>query len=1269
MADYTRPNPLFTFACAGMSLKPVDQLEPNKYAYLQNVRVTDQGRLDSRPGAISLNSTALDQTGVHSIRRLNDSTGNAPAFARIIGAGTKLYTDASTTAIDTGYSGDPLSMVPWRPDQSVEAWMYVADRLKMSKVLTSGTVKTWGISQPTYSPAAWLVLPSTGQAGRQYTPLAGPNTYVASGTATTSAAVYQVPVRGVVNVAFYPYTGSWIFSLAINTAGGTLPTYQAPAMYGIFPGVQFQIRNGAGTVLGQCFVEQTFSALADTSVKGISFDSGGSSGLCTVVPTVMPAQAAGNSSTFANPDLAVRTDGVGVGSFVKIGTEVCVILEVINGPDGSACFRTQTTGTHAAGEAIVFIPTVIVSSPNLNLVTVGAGNFFVYVLNKAGQVTAGTGYLDQNFTSPVSIAGTFGYGYKEHDYISVSLYVDQPANLSEVTLIFDTDVNGQNDYGHNGYYYVLDANVLFDPYNQGEAQWVQVNFRISDMLRIGTDDAASIQTIYGVRLQVDCVGTVNVSWTDQPVFFGGGAVDVGTSANDYYYRFRWRNLDGSYSNWSPATRNGLHLVRSVALLSVPGPYLGDKADVARFGGVLTAWTYIGTTDASMNWELTDNFADEAVAVNPQAQLDDFQPFPDIDVPHSGTCLVVGNKVFWQTGQQFSTIWAAGSEIIINGVPYTLYTSPTSATQLEIVENGTFLNGANFLIAEPTLLAQPMPSVWGPDDQGTIFAVGSKFQPGVVFFTNGNSPDNASDKNQLELGSPSEPLIGGVLNGGRAIVCSSRRWWALYPQLNGASRYQPVELQVGKPLFCRTGICSDGQTIAFLSDDGIYLTTGAQAQSITDDDLRDLFPHGSNIVGNQVTLGDGTVLYPVGLYLSTLLQRLSISDRLLFFDHYTAPGALATLVYDMVIGGWIGYDIYAGTQARCHYAEEGAGLRSTLMGDNSGYYHQFDQNYDRLGGLTQYNIPGKVLTGAFNGGDFRADKKWGDYVLDSDTTGATVGIVVTPYFANYSIVGTATNVPPAGRSISAPIDLGQQESPNLGIKLAWAEESLVILYGWQPSYIPQPVNMGVTPTDWDDGGYIGAKWLQGCIIESDTGNVARTIQVQGDGGVVGATVTVQQSGQGVTAYSWPPFITHLMRLRATDAGDTWKNYKVQWVWEPEPELAQYWMTQGTDHDLQGFMHVKEVQIAHISTVDISFTVWADLRQINLTIPNSGGTHRKTYLILPPNKAKIYTYNLISNTGFRLFKKDCEVRVKQWGSTGPYLSFNPFGGQSRADGAAI
>jgi hypothetical protein len=69
---------------------------------------------------------------VHSLKRLNDSTPNAPSsgFSIINGAGTVLSAWNSTIGVKnvaTGQSGNPVSMVPFRPNASVEDWMYVAD--------------------------------------------------------------------------------------------------------------------------------------------------------------------------------------------------------------------------------------------------------------------------------------------------------------------------------------------------------------------------------------------------------------------------------------------------------------------------------------------------------------------------------------------------------------------------------------------------------------------------------------------------------------------------------------------------------------------------------------------------------------------------------------------------------------------------------------------------------------------------------------------------------------------------------------------------------------------------------------------------------------------------------------------------------------------------------------------------------------------------------------------------------------------------------------
>ena len=104
---------------------PANRLLPGRVTMAVNVRAYQRGGANLRnllTGAILTLAAA-----VHTIRRLNDSTPNGPSsgFTIISGASTSLY--AGDTVIATGFSGNPLSLVPFRPNTSVQPWMYVGD--------------------------------------------------------------------------------------------------------------------------------------------------------------------------------------------------------------------------------------------------------------------------------------------------------------------------------------------------------------------------------------------------------------------------------------------------------------------------------------------------------------------------------------------------------------------------------------------------------------------------------------------------------------------------------------------------------------------------------------------------------------------------------------------------------------------------------------------------------------------------------------------------------------------------------------------------------------------------------------------------------------------------------------------------------------------------------------------------------------------------------------------------------------------------------------
>lgn len=133
------------------TVNPPDALPPGKYPFAQNVRAYLREAVTSR--AVQDSSVLTLPAAVHSLRRLNDSTPAGPlaGFILVGGASTNLY--ANAVQVDSGLSGNPISLVPFRPNASVQPWMYVGDSVKMDKVRSDGTRFKMGIAEPQAAPS------------------------------------------------------------------------------------------------------------------------------------------------------------------------------------------------------------------------------------------------------------------------------------------------------------------------------------------------------------------------------------------------------------------------------------------------------------------------------------------------------------------------------------------------------------------------------------------------------------------------------------------------------------------------------------------------------------------------------------------------------------------------------------------------------------------------------------------------------------------------------------------------------------------------------------------------------------------------------------------------------------------------------------------------------------------------------------------------------------------------------------------------------------
>jgi hypothetical protein len=280
----------------------------------------------------------------------------------------------------------------------------------------------------------------------------------------------------------------------------------------------------------------------------------------------------------------------------------------------------------------------------------------------------------------------------------------------------------------------------------------------------------------------------------------------------------------------------------------------------------------------------------------------------------------------------------------------------------------------------------------------------------------------------------------------------------------------------------------------------------------------------------------------------------------------------------------------------------------------------------------------------------------------------VALVMTKYAP--VIGGVTTLIVPTG----ALLFTGHAPRVVIGDISSCAERYGPKLYYWEPSYLERPEDTFLRATDWDNGGYQGMKFVQGFILEADTEGDTRTIKIQGDQSDI-ETISINHPGQVMKPYSLnQPVQKHLLRILPTDLTAHWRLFGVKWVFEPAPEFAKEWKTQGTDHDIPGYQFLKDAYIAHNSTVDITLNITVDNNVFTYIIPNSGGLYVKSYVLFAiansglSLKGTLFTYELTSSAPFQVFRKDCEVRVHSWAG-GAYMVKLPFGDIHRVAGARI
>ncbi len=1243
---------------------PVDDpslLAQGKYPIGTNVRAYGLSPIETRPG-LTLRWTATALAPVHSMVRLSDPLlGVNPLVA---GAFTYLVIGAPPTFsnADSGYSGNPLSFVQYQPDQSPSPWIYVGDSSRMRKTDSQGFSYPIGIAPPTAEPTAALGVLATKdvdtfQATTNWTAdnTIIDNTGIATGArinTTVSGAIGDVAGGGAGWYTIYPATIADILPgtfVSFGTTGGSnkaVQTVRAPAFTTTVGSIIYDsgstglcsIQPAAAVYLDQdCIVYLNGSEYVHVQSVSYAPDGTVQSFRCSTVGTIAATQTLVGQPAFRCYCDAAPTGTItrsylrfkfltaasgGVGYISKTTGLANADLSVIGarqvGPDDTmACaFRmnnldeliemklyanvdaSDTTGTQNAYmwtvrpadiQKIITDQQTVIAAQNTQLTNTAIGS------------VVGTG------TSNTPSGGT---AYSGGMTMSQTGKLDNPidqqpfvGNLAAPDTTNDPTGTSIGGGGAGGTGSVPQATLG----TLGNAQWIQIQLKFSDAVRIGSAAGRTLQSVTAIRISVTVSAVVNTDTIDFDAWWIGGTYgpDVGDIGSPYVYRVRGMDSrTGALSNPGPSMRLGGGVYPRRQSVTVSFPDLATVADaswaqcnqvlIERYGGSLTDWRWMGAVvnDPATPGTLTfsDIYPDEWAASRPILPTNLDQPFVTVGKPLTGTCNVAGTTVTRASGDTFPLTLATGNVIQIgvgtSAVNYVTHARPSTTSKLELELSGGTQSAVTWTIYAPRLIGQPLPALWGPLDN-FMLACGDNTNPGRLYWSNGNNPDAHDQASYIDVTPPSEPLQHGCMWDGKAFVWSTDRKFAVYPTFEGAivtgtqilggttqllSPFRAIPIPNSKGLYARWAFAVGDTHMYQLERDGISQDSGGPSESITDADLYQWFPHDGQPGKTVNGYPPPDLTYT---HASTRPKdfRLAWGGDMLYFDYRNTEGVLRTAIYDCQRKAWM-QDAYGRTVV-CHYYDQGTkDAQTTYVGSAS--YHLY------LGGTASNGTDGAVFeqvgtdddgvaiacqvrTPSWDGDEPWLDKQWEDCILDCDRGGQT--LTVTPGVNNYLTTIAATTINSgAGRQqyvIGGANTLGR----NFALNIAW-------------------------------------------------------------------------SGAGPAIYIWEPALLLHSYLQSN------------------------WSTVVQSEDSWGFGHLRDGYIAYLSNSVVTLTVNIDGIDYSYNLPSTGGAYQKPYLIFLPIKGKLRKYSLSSTSGWRFFPRDSKLHFKQWGETDAYRTLEfPFSSTGR------
>lgn len=296
-----------------------------------------------------------------------------------------------------------------------------------------------------------------------------------------------------------------------------------------------------------------------------------------------------------------------------------------------------------------------------------------------------------------------------------------------------------------------------------------------------------------------------------------------------------------------------------------------------------------------------------------------------------------------------------------------------------------------------------------------------------------------------------------------------------------------------------------------------------------------------------------------------------------------------------------------------------------------------------------------------GWDINHENPWDSYITGFDLECNTFGAAkVVELYVDQALVQTYT-VAALGRRV---VHLTVQP-PIRGHVLRFvaidAAPGLLYSHRWHLDAEPSE------QTNWNQNytvaGALGDKFLKGLLLECDTFGQQKNVTVEIDGGVV-ETLGVTQLGRGVQEFSFPQHLGRLFRLLPVD-GYPGRLYSLQWIFDQEPLKLLRWESQEITYGIEDlwklplYMHVVLKSTKPVTlTMTVQTTERGDTVRYQYELPSTNGEKRMLFLPFERMKGVLFKHVLTSSEAFFLYREETTLVVRSWPGDRELIA-KPFG----------